>query len=271
MKPMMRARMIGKKVLRKPITFKEKRDALGIKSTGRETFINQNFTSRTEPQITKYDPDHKPKIGEISLHPKIRNNNQKLSDRNLHRVSEMISTIKKYSIDSIEKRYYIQKNAVEAINPKSEKEVVLKKQLLEKLKSEKEQLIDKTNTKGETKVVKLQALNEKDTERTNKKNKSILDKRAEARLDRQNKILVEKLDLVRNKRDKKTFSELVKDYYTYNTKEKSYTDSRIALHKIYKRYLKEHNKSYLTLDKNDISSIHTIFKSEIYYPKGIGF
>ena len=108
------------------------------------------------------------------------------------------------------------------------------------------------------------------------KNKSVIEKRNEDRVHRQNKILVSKLDSLLEKNEKETFSEIIKRIKNKNIHPKpTYTseEARQALREICLEYVKEYNqshvreqkqKTYLTLDRNDLNNLKDELKRRFY-------
>jgi len=198
-----------KKTTGKPLTFKEKRDALNIERKGNLKFVSNNYRSDTiTRQIINYDIHRKPRVKTISLHPKIRKNNsyEKLTKENLNKE---LTKWKK-------------------IIPKSEKEALIKKRAIEEIETQ-------------IKIVENQTLN---------KNLYIKNLTTTKRTDRQNKILVEKLDELYEGIHFKTVIETIHL--------KSQTPSikiRQSLREIYVDYLKNTKKTYVELNKNDAVKI----------------
>jgi len=106
------------------------------------------------------------------------------------------------------------------------------------------------------------------------KNKSLIEKRNEDRVHRQNKILVDKLDSLLEKNEKETFSEIIKKIKNKNIHPKpTYTseEARQALREICLEYVKEYNqghkkeqKTYLSLDSSDLNNIKDELKRRFY-------
>jgi hypothetical protein len=106
------------------------------------------------------------------------------------------------------------------------------------------------------------------------KNKSIIEQRNEDRVHRQNKILVDKLDSLLEKNEKETFSEIIKKIKNKNIHPKpTYTseEARQALREICLDYVKEYNlnhkkeqKTYLSLDRNDLNNLKDELKRRFY-------
>ncbi|GEM_PF-7077493 len=204
-----RLNIIGKKLTKKPISFKEKREALGIERKVLATYPNTAKNSKFESQINR----------EVSLHPKIRN-----IDAN-----RIIATM---DIDSEISR-------IKKTKPKSEREVILKQRLLEKLDAKRDKILSKAVSKTNV----------------------ILNKRISEREDKRNKILVEKLDLIGGKGE--TFAQLITqaqqkyEKYSYDK-----SDVRASLHKIYLDYITTTPKKYTDLTKDDIQLIKNKFKQK---------
>jgi len=220
MKPMMRARMIGKKVLRKPITFKEKRKALGIARYG--DYADTHPNGLVHKQIRTFDMDNKPKVGEISLHPKIEKNNNR-KDNITRIMDDKISNAK-------------------AIKPKSEKEKVLKDALIKKLEVEKKKRLEDIDDKNRT-ILSIRSGN------LQKRLNKIIPEKLDLLASTKYKI-----------KTTETFGQLIKQIEKRNAY--SPEAIRETLGEVYHEYLKKNKTEYSKLTVTDYNSIKLKFKTE---------